>query len=115
MQIPFQIFTDLMRPLDTDEAVGLKWLDDAKTDLEPTEDKKTFMRYKYCIRKPKLVDKIWALETHETKKPQKTIRKKSKAAGERRATGDPAPRSELQAFRRGMGAAKLHLSSAAEA
>lgn len=97
VRIPEQIFLELMNPLESGCVTGFKWKNEAKTSLEPTRDRPTFLEYKYVINKPELIDKLWRLEVREA--PSK---KRGKDG-------------ELIASRRGHGCARLHLSAAAEA
>ena len=96
LRIPEQVFIDLLKPLETGDMADLKWTDESKSALEPTSSKKTYDLYKYIATKPSLMDKIWRLEDYD--KERKRGKKKD---------GVELP------FRRGHGAAKLHLSAAA--
>lgn len=96
MKIPEEVFIELMSPLESACVAGFEWVDESKTKLLPTEEKPTFLRYKYTVSKPSLLDKIWRLDTLE-KEP---ARKKDK-------NGNTVP------FRRGHGCARIHLSAVA--
>jgi hypothetical protein len=93
-----EVFIDLMNPLEDGDASGFEWVDTEKTALVPTKDAKTFWEYKYEIKKPSLVDKIWRLESQEPARPAKYDKQ-----------------GQLVPFRRGHGCARLHLSTAAAA
>lgn len=97
LEMPKEIFFDLLKPLDAEDVDGLVWKDEARKELEPTEDFKTYHQYKYTIKKPSVVAKLWRLEESD-KEPKRLINKKM---------GQAVP------FRRGLGSAKLHLSHAA--
>ena len=88
VNIPEEIFFDLVRPLETGDTKDFEWVGNR---LKPTEIKKTFHRYKYTMTKPSLNDKIFRLQEKEVKPPN----------------------SKSNRFRRGHGAARLHLSQAA--
>ncbi|KAL1520429.1 hypothetical protein AB1Y20_022013 [Prymnesium parvum] len=62
---PEEVFFDVMRPVENGDADGLEW--DEEMRLKPTEERPNFQRYKYLIRKPALLDKIWRLEAHDKK------------------------------------------------
>lgn len=85
MKMPEQLFFDLLRPLETGDAAGLKWVDEEKSALQPTKDKPTYREYKYTIAKPALNDKIWRMQE-----------------------------TDQAGVHRGKGCARLHLSAAAE-
>jgi hypothetical protein len=97
MKMPFEIFTDLLKPLKTNDMANFEWLNEEKTDLKPTKDAKTFWEYDYKCTKPALMDQIWRMESHE------------KVAVK---TGKDGTQTGM---RRGHGAARLHLSAAAAA
>lgn len=96
LHLPQEIFHDLMKPMDDGDMENFKWEDPAKTKLTPTTDKKTFLQFKYEIKKPQMVDKFWCLQSRE--QPSR-VRKEGK----------------MQKCRRGLDSARLHLSEAAEA
>jgi hypothetical protein len=95
MKIPTVIFVDLMKPLDTGDAEGLEWMDETKSELVPTKTTNALQPYKYVIKKPSLVDKLWRLQEKE---PARRMRKEG----------------VMVQCRRGLGSARLHLSDAAE-
>jgi hypothetical protein len=96
LKVPMEVFLDLMKPMDTGDMKNFEWKDAEKTGLVPTDDKrKTFSEYKYTIARPDKVDKFWRLQDWE---PVKRKRKEGK----------------LVPYRRGLGCARLHLSTAAE-
>ena len=96
MGMPLKIFLDLVKDLDSGDCPGFKWKDDSRSALEPTDDKPSYYRFKYTLGKPRLIDKVWSLEKRDKQRRAKP-----------RPDGTPPP------FRRGKGAAKLHLSQAA--
>lgn len=85
--IPTPVFWELMKPLESGDAVGLEW-NESRNALVPTDDKPTYQRFKYVIRKPSLLDKVWRLEQQSAK------------------------RVKGKALRRGLGCAKLQISNA---
>ena len=96
MHVPLPTFIDLMNPMDTGDMSGFEWVDETKTELKPTADKKTLQEYIYTIKKPELCDKFMRLQDRETP------RRMRKEGG-------------LVLCRRGLGCARLHLSAKAEA
>ena len=96
MGLPEPIFMDLMSPLETGDADAFEWTDEKKTALKPTKETTGLLKYEYTIKKPAVVSKLWRLETREAAP-------KAQRRGGRSA-----------AVRRGLGAARLHLSGAKE-
>jgi hypothetical protein len=94
VRVPQQTFFDLVQPLETNDIDGFEWLDAKKSALKPTEVKKSFSLYKYTISKPSQVDKVWRLESQDSKRAR------------------PTKKGKTLPFRRGHGSAKLHLSQA---
>lgn len=85
-QMPAEAFFHLLSSFGDEELQGLKWEGDA---LRPTSTKsKSFLEYKYAISKPSQLDTFWGMDMWEP--PGKGM------------------------WRRGHGAAKLHLSRASE-
>ena len=95
IKLPLPIFIDLMKPMDNGDMAEFEWEDEKKEALKPTTDKKSNTEYKYTIAKPEKVDKCWRLQDRE---PLWRTRKAGK----------------LVLSRRGLGSARLHLSTAAE-
>lgn len=93
MAIPQEIFFDLMKSFNTGDLEGLEW-DESGDTLKATSDRKTYTAFKYSVKSPSLVDKLWQLEKYD-RKPTSKLKKKS------------------QPFRRGHGCARLHLTRAA--
>lgn len=96
MKMPEQIFLDMMNPFHDGEMEGFEWMCPERKALRPTKTTQAYAMYKYIIKKPSLVDKLWRLEVNE-KKREPT----------RRKGGETVPP------RRGHGSTKLHLSQAA--
>ena len=97
VKLPVQTFLELVMPFETGDCKDFEWLNDEKTALKPTQEAKTFTRYKYTIAKPALNDKLWRLEEHEPVPAPPTDKNGNK-----------------KQFRRGHGASRLHLSFAAQ-
>jgi hypothetical protein len=95
IKLPLPIFIDLMKPMDDGDMAEFEWEDEKKEALKPTTDKKSYTEYKYTIAKPEKGDKFWRLQDRE---PLRRTRKAGK----------------LVISRRGLGSARLHLSTAAE-
>ena len=87
-QIPLAAFHHFLRNFDTGELDGLEWLNDEKTALKPTDEKKTFKQYQYKLTMPSQLNKFWEMELWD-KQVQGTK------------------------WRRGIGAQRLFLSQAA--
>ena len=92
MEVPIEALEDLMAPFEEEEVEGLKWeeLPCGSRRLMPTRSSATNHFYNFSVTKGKLQDKLWALDQQETQKSKKEA-----------------------AWRRGLGAARLHLSRAA--
>jgi hypothetical protein len=95
IKFPLPIFIDLMKPMDNGDMAEFEWEDEKKEALKPTTERKSYTEYKYTIAKPEKVDKCWRLQDRE---PLWRTRKAGK----------------LVLSRRGLGSARLHLSTAAE-
>jgi len=57
-RVPKVIFLDIMRPLESGSIKGFEWTDEDKTDLKPTDDKKTFYEFKYEVVRADQLDTI---------------------------------------------------------
>ena len=97
MKVPEDIFLDMMQPFNDDDMKDFQWITGSeRRALQPTKVTQAYKLYKYVIKKPSLVDKLWRLEENEA--PRKAARTKG---------------GQLVPYRRGHGSSKLHLSQAA--
>lgn len=87
MRFPLECFVRLMAPFESGSVVGLEWLEQGLS-LNPTRVQPTFKEFDYKLSKPSQLDALWEMQDWD------------------------APRGNAT-WRRGHGAAKLHLSGAA--
>ena len=81
-------FCHVMEPFNSDQIVGLEWLDAAKSKLKPTRVTDSFEEYRYIVDKPGQVNKLFELGSWDAEIPGTK-------------------------WKRGSGAQRLHLSQAA--
>ena len=88
MRIPMAAFCHIMAPFDSEQIVGLEWLDAAKSTLKPTRVTEAFEEFRYVVDKPGQVNKLFQLGEWDREIPGTK-------------------------WKRGSGAQRLHLSQAA--
>ncbi|KAL1522203.1 hypothetical protein AB1Y20_021841 [Prymnesium parvum] len=98
MKIPREVFEEILSPLQNGDAEGLEWVegDIGEKHLKPTSTTQSLNHFKYTLRKGSVIDKIWDVGAHTTRKVEGRWRRGLKssrlclshAAGERGETSE---------------------------